>query len=321
LNVRRRQLLGAGALSALVPRFVAAQPAEPPRSLFGARSTAEQVTAGLDLSGKTALITGCNSGIGYETMRVLAWRGARVLGTARTARKGREACGSVQGDAVPLLLELTDFGSIVECAAQVRALGLPLDMLICNAGVLLPRRERARGLEKQFVVNHLGHFILVNRLLDRVLAAAEGRIVILSSVAHWSAPPEGIEFENLAARGDYDPSRAYGQSKLANGLFSMELARRLAGTSASSNTLHPGIVETNLYRHWSTRVTGGGGRKTIEEGAATSCYVATHPELSGVSGHYFEDLNATEPSPLMRDATLAARLWSVSEELTADYLI
>lgn len=116
------------------------------------------MTAGLDLNGKTALVTGRNSGIGLETMRVLALRGARVLGTARNVQKGREACESVQGDARPLVLELTDFDSIVACADEVEATGLPLDMLICNAGVLLPTRERVRGLEKHFVVNHLGHF-------------------------------------------------------------------------------------------------------------------------------------------------------------------
>jgi NAD(P)-dependent dehydrogenase (short-subunit alcohol dehydrogenase family) len=320
MNCRRRQLLQAGALTACLPRSAWAQLPSSPRSPFGARTTAAEVTAGIDLSGQTALITGCNSGLGYETMRVLALRGAHVLGTARTAKKGRDACESVAGDAEALVLELTDFESIVACGDAVKARGRPLDILICNAGVLLPERERVRGLEKQFVVNHLGHFLLVNRLIGPMLAADEGRVVVVSSVAHWSAPPEGIEFDNLRARGEYDPGRAYGQSKLANGLFSMELARRLKGTSVTSNALHPGVVETNLFRHSLARVSGGGGRRSVEQGAATSCYLASHPSLQGISGRYFEDCNEATPSPQMQDAELAAELWSVSMELTADYL-
>jgi NAD(P)-dependent dehydrogenase (short-subunit alcohol dehydrogenase family) len=317
----RRRLLQSSFLLGIAPADFALHAQQPPRSAFGARSTAEEVTADLDLRGKTALVTGCNSGIGYETMRVLALRGALVLGTARSERKGREACASVVGDARPLLLELADFDSIVECAERVKEFDRPLDILICNAGVLLPEREHVSGLEKQFVVNHLGHFVLVNRLLDRVKAASQGRIVIVSSVSHWSAPPEGIDFDNLAGRGDYDAGRAYGQSKLANGLFSMELARRLHGTNATSNVLHPGIVDTNLFRHSLARVSGGGGRKSVEAGAATSCYLAAHPDVAGVSGHYFEDCNPAAPSPLMLDEDLAARLWAVSEGLANEYLL
>jgi NAD(P)-dependent dehydrogenase (short-subunit alcohol dehydrogenase family) len=320
-RINRRRVIQASALLAMTPDFGHAQSRGVPRSEFGSQSTAEDVTAGLDLTGKTALITGCNSGIGYETLRVLALRGAKVFGTARTARKGQDACESVEGDAVPLVLELSDFDSVVDCAQQVARLANRLDMLICNAGVLLPERERVRGLEKQFVVNHLGHFVLVNRLLQQVTAASTGRIVVVSSVSHWSAPPEGIRFDNLASRGSYDPGAAYGQSKLANGLLSMELARRLRGTAATSNALHPGIVETNLFRHSPTRVSGTGGRRSVAQGAATSCYLAAHPLMSGVSGQYFEDCNPVEPSPLMRDAELAARLWTVSEELTAEYLV
>lgn len=318
--MNRRRLIHDSLVLALAPGLALSQRPPPPRSDFGARSTAEDVTAGLDLGGRTVLVTGCNSGLGYETMRVLALRGAHVLGTARTRRKGEEACESVTGEATPLELELTDFDSIVACAAAVAAMGRPLDALICNAGVLLPERERVRGLEKHFVVNHLGHFILVNRLLERLRLAPEGRIVVVSSVSHWSAPPEGIDFGNLASRGEYDPGRAYGQSKLANGLFAMELARRLAGTTVTANTLHPGIVDTNLFRHSLARVSGGGGRRTVEQGAATSCYLAAHPGVARVSGYYFEDCNPAEPSPQMRNPELAARLWDVSEELAAGYL-
>lgn len=320
LQARRRQLLQGTVGLALAGMAAQGQTRDAPKSSFGARSTAEEVTAGLDLSGKTALVTGCNSGIGHETMRVLALRGARVLGTARTARKARKACDAVAGEAVPLVLELADFDSVVACAETVSDVAPSLDMLVCNAGVLLPQRQRVRGLEKHFVVNHLGHFVLVTRLLGKVTAAEEGRVVVVSSVAHWAAPPEGIRFEDLAGLGAYDAGEAYGQSKLANGLFAMELARRLRGRHASANALHPGVVETNLFRHSDARVTGGAGRRTVEQGAATSCYVAAHPSLSGVSGHYFEDCNPAQPHPLMTDPQLAAKLWTVSEELAAGYL-
>jgi WW domain-containing oxidoreductase len=317
----RRTLLGRGLALALTPCLTRAQPPDAPTSAFGPRATAEEVTAGLDLTGRTILVTGCNSGLGYETMRVLALRGAHVLGTARTRRKGREACESVEGAATPFVLELSDFDSVVDCAREIAALERPLDALICNAGVLLPERERVNGLEKQFVVNHLGHFIFVNRLLGLIQAAPAGRVVVVSSVAHWAAPPAGIDFDNLDARGDYDAALAYGQSKLANGLFAFELARRLQGTTVTSNALHPGIVDTELYRHSATRVSGGGGRRTVEQGASTVCYLAAHPAVAGVSGRYFEDCNPAEPSALLQDPALARRLWDVSTELAADYLI
>jgi NAD(P)-dependent dehydrogenase (short-subunit alcohol dehydrogenase family) len=279
------------------------------------------VTAGLDLSGKTAVVTGCNSGIGYETMRVLAMRGAHVIGTARSVEKGRDAADSVTegvtGRVTPVVLELTDFDSIVACADQIQAMDVPIDMLILNAGILLSDLQQVRGLEMQFVVNHLGHFILGNRLMSRVIEAPEGRVVTVGSVAHRFAPDDGIQFDNLSGEGWAD--RAYGHSKLANGLYSLELSKRLAGTRATSNVIHPGGVNTNIWRNVQRR--GGGGGKTPEEGAATQCYVATNPALTGVTGQYFADCNPAAQSDHQKDAAMAARLWVVSEELTRDYLI
>ena len=318
--VDRRSVLRSLPLLAIAPYLREVLSADAPRSTFGPESTAEQVTDGIDLRGKTALVTGCNSGIGYESMRVLALRGARVLGTGRTRAKAAAACRSVTGDTTPLVLELTDFESVVACADEVRSLGTAIDIVTCNAGVLLPERERVRRLEKHFVVNHLGHFLLVYRLLKQVVAAPQGRIVVVSSVAHWSAPPEGIRFDDLGWRRDYDPIEAYGQSKLANGLFAMELARRLQGTQATANAVHPGVVDTNLFRHSSTTVRGGAARKTAAQGAATTCYVAAHPALAGVSGVYFEDCNPAPPSALMLDESLASQLWAVSEHLLGAYL-
>lgn len=295
----------------------------PPRSAFGKRSTAEEVTAGMDLTGRTALVTGCNSGLGLETMRVLALRGAHVIGAARTLEKAEAACDSVAGKTTPLAVELTDLPGIVAAADQVAALETPIDMLILNAGIMrLPELQLSNGVERQFAVNHLGHFLLTHHLLEHVIAAPAGRVVVVSSGAHRWASEEGIQFDNLDGARGYDPSEAYGQSKVANGLFSRELARRLAKTNATSNSLHPGVIPTNLSRHLPERTYDMSNPmfKTIPEGTATQCYVATHPELERVTGYYFSDCNPAEPNHHMQDDAMAAKLWSVSEELVADYL-
>ena len=299
-----------------------------PRSSFGADATAEQVTEGIDLTGKTIVVTGCNSGIGLETMRVLALRGAHVIGTARTPERGQEACASVVGKATPVVLELSDFDSVVACAAAIRALDTPIDALVCNAGVLLTDLQQVRGLETQFVVNHLGHFILVNRLLERVTAAPQGRVVVVGSMSHAQPPPGGIQFDNLSGQGW--ERQAYGHSKLANGLFSFELSVRLSGTRATSNSLHPGVVATYIRRNLNFTPPAGGGNRggggggfSFEQpaqGAATSCYLASNPSLAGITGLYFVDCNPADQSDLQKDPALAARLWQVSEELTSPYL-
>lgn len=327
--MNRRQFIRTSSSALLAPYLLGyGQTAEAPVSPFGPTSTAEEVTAGLDLSGMTALVTGCNSGIGLETMRVLALRGAHVIGTGRTVERARLACDTVEGRATPVALELSDFDSIVACADAVQAMDNPIDMLICNAGMLVRELQQVNGLEIQFVVNHLGHFILTNRLLDRVLAAPEGRVVVVGSVSHRRAPQGGIQFDNLSGEGW--ARVGYSHSKLANGLFSLELATRLEGTAATSNCLHPGNVVTNIARSVRPPVGGGamggglaagGNRKNLAEGAATTCYVATSPALAGVSGCYFVDCNAVEPSDEMQDQGMASRLWQVSEELTRDYLV
>ena len=315
---RRRFLEGTAslALAPYLPAF-AEYAQDVPRSAFGATATAEEVTAGIDLSGKTALVTGCNSGIGYETMRVLALRGAHLLATARTMEKGREACASVEGRCTPLVLELTDFDSVVACANRVRAMDVPLDILVCNAGVLYRDHREVRGLELHFVVNHLGHFLLVHRLLNEIIAAPQGRVVVVGSRSHRNAPADGIRFDDLSGRSW--TFSAYSHSKLANGLFSLELSRRFEGTDATSNSLHPGSVATNIFRN-AERRSSGRKLKNLEEGAATTCYVATSPTLAGASGYYFVDCNPEEPSSAMQDVAMARKLWDVSEDLVRDYL-
>ncbi|MBM4197274.1 MAG: SDR family NAD(P)-dependent oxidoreductase [Gammaproteobacteria bacterium] len=332
--ITRRQLLqGAAALP--VATTVAAcgggeveRPPGVPLSPYGADSTAEEVTAGLSLAGRTALVTGANSGLGFETMRVLALRGARVFGTARTLDKAREACARAQGETTPLALELTDFDSVVACAGEVAGSGAALDMLILNAGVMeLPALEQVYGLEKHFVTNHLGHFLLTMRLLPQVQAAAQGRVVVVSSGSSYREAPEvGIEFDNLSGERGYEPIRAYGHSKLANVLFARALSKRLAGTAATANSLQPGVIMTNLGRHlpWYQIVTaklfGWAFMKTVEAGAATQVHVATDPGLSATSGHFFRDCNAIVPPGHLGDDAMAQRLWTVSEELTQRWL-
>jgi WW domain-containing oxidoreductase len=286
------------------------------------------VTAGLDLRGKTALVTGCNSGIGLETMRVLALRGAEVIGAARTLETARTACAQVQGHTRPVACELTDLASIEKCAEEMRLRAPPLDMLICNAGIMmLPKLQQVRGIEKQFATNHLGHFLLVNLLLPRVKASPQGRVVIVSSEAHRGAPAAGVELDNLSGEARYHPARAYGQSKLANILFAVSLARRLAGTTATANALHPGVIATNLGRHLpvvfaaALRILAFSPLlKSIPQGAATTCHVATAPMLAEASGVYFSDCNPKIPSTQARDPALAERLWARSEELLRGHL-
>ena len=321
-TVNRRRFLQAALLSAALPRALAAasDPATAestlPRGPFGRESTAEEVTAGLDLSGMTAVVTGCNSGLGYETMRVLALRGAHVIGTARTAEKARKACAGIEGQTTPVMLELSDFGSVRACAETINRMDRPIDMLICNAGIMaLPELELVYGLERQFVVNHLGHFLLVNELLGAVSKARQGRVVMVSSRAHRMAPESGIDFDNLDGSRSYVPWEAYGRSKLANGLFAAELARRTSGTTVTANSLHPGVIKTNLARHLDRVIDESRFDKSIPQGAATQCYVAAHPIPAPISGEYFVDCNPARASDLMYDEALASRLWSVSEEL------
>ncbi|MFM7627451.1 MAG: SDR family oxidoreductase [Gammaproteobacteria bacterium] len=327
-------LAGAGAVVYTRRKISGGPPRRPPSASigpFGADSTAEEVTVGLDLAGRTALVTGGTSGLGLETARVLALRGAYVLVTGRTLEKAKAACAALPGRTTPIELELERWDTVAAAADLVRTLGMPLDMLVCNAGIMaLPRLEQVYGIEKQFAVNHLGHFIFVNRLLPQVKAAPQGRVVAVSSAGYRWAPDAGIEFDNLSGARGYAPNKMYGQSKLANGLMTLELARRLGaeGSSATANAVHPGVINTNLGRHYPAwkraagKLIGWTFMKSVHQGAATSCYVATAPALAQTRGLYFEDCNPVVPAPgkHMDDTALAARLWSVSEGLVKEYL-
>jgi len=299
----------------------------PPRSDFTRRSTAEQVTADVDLRGKTVLITGCNSGLGFETMRVLVKRGAHVIGVARTRKKAEDARAEVGAEVTPVACDLSDLDSVVACSEEVAALGQPIDVLMCNAGIMaLPKLQQKYGLEMQFLTNHLAHFILVSRLLDRVKQARAGRVVMVSSLGHLTSVPGGINFSNLSGDQGYTPFTFYGQSKLANLLMSNELARRLEGSTTTSNAIHPGIIMTPLMRNLGdiranmTKLISWPFSRNVQQGAATQCYVATAAALERVSGCYFADCNPATKSIHGKNPDLARRLWSVSEELATDYL-
>ena len=290
---------------------------------FGASSTAEQVTEGLSLAGKTFLVTGCNSGLGLETLRVLALRGARVLGTARTVEKATEAIKSLNiSTAKGLACELAEPKSVRSCVQAVRESGEKLDGIICNAGIMaLPKLQQAFGHELQFFTNHIGHFILVTGLIEQL--SETGRVVMLSSAAHKRAPREGIQFDNLSGAKEYKPWKAYGQSKLANMLFAKELARRFVGSKKTANAVHPGVIRTNLGRHMPAianvvfAAVGPIFLKSIPQGAATQCYVAVHANTAAINGEYFADVNIAKPRSDANDAAMAKRLWDVSEEIVA----
>ena len=303
-----------------------------PRSSFHEESTAEEVTAGMNLSGKTAVVSGCTSGIGLETMRVLAARGAYVIGSSRSLKRAEDACRSVVGVTTPVELDLGNLESVVSCAETIRLMEVPIDMLICNAGYLGGGNDRQliNGIEKHFAINHLGHFVFVNRLLDRLYIANQARIVTVASrTAYTDAPAEGILFEDLSFSNDYSDLLAYGHSKLANVLFSLRLSEMLRGTRITSNALHPGIIATDIGRNFNPvmkfglKMVAALGGKTIEEGAATSCYVATNEQLGSTSGAYFEDCNAVNigGGNHLYNAPMAARLMQATQDIAADYLV
>lgn len=339
MNIQRRKFLGLTAAAAATPLVVGCGAGDHaitpdtrfPSGPFGASSTAEEVTQGLDLTGTVAMVTGCNSGLGYETMRVLAKRGAHVIGTGRTIEKAIDACASVEGNTTPLMLELSDFQTAVSCSSAAQMFGLTPDILICNAGVnTFSDLELIEGFEKNFLVNFLGHFVLINRMMPMLLANGSARIVHVGSASGYKqAPAEGIDFDNLQGEGEHDAMEAYGRSKLANALFSLELSQRLQGTGMTSNVVHPGLVQTNIGRTAPTLLRrafdllGGYIAKSPAEGAATQVYVATNPALEGVNGAYFEDCNPVQIGGQhhMFDSAMALRLWNLAEQVTADYLV
>lgn len=309
---------------------------------FGAHSTAAEVLAGVDLTGRRAIVTGSTSGIGVETARVLAAAGAEVtLAVRDTAAGARTAAGLTAATGNPhLRVAPLDLGDQASVAAFGTAWEGPLHILVNNAGIMAaPLTRTAEGWEAQFAVNHLGHFALACGVRGALAAGAaeagEARIVSVSSVGHLAA---GVDFDDLHfERRPYDEWQVYGQSKTANILFALEADRRWAADGIRANALTPGRIRTNLMRYigdeFNPKVPAGfeatSGAvewKTVEEGAATSALLAASPLLAGVGGRYFEDCAEALPqvpparrgiAPHARDAEAAARLWEISAGLTA----
>ncbi len=291
---------------------------------FGYGSTAEDVTKDLDLSGRTLAITGFNSGLGRETARVLADRGATILGMARSDEKAENTCDELPGDTRPFVCDLSEPDSVRSCVDSLHDHGSALDAIVANAGIMaLPELNQKHGYELQFLTNHIGHFILVTGIRD--LLVDDGRAVILSSTAHERAPDEGIRFDNLSGEHEaYDPWTAYGQSKLANLLFAKELARRFESEVSHDKTavaVHPGVINTNLTRYMNPVMQGLAAvfeplaMKSVEQGAATQTWAAVHPDTSDLNGEYLADCNIDDPTEQAEDRQLAERLWEESERI------
>jgi len=280
-----------------------------------------------DLAGRTFLVTGASAGIGLATAAELARRGGRVLAACRPGAKAEQAraaiaagaAGGAGGDLVRLVpLDLADLASVRQCAAEVVALGEPLHVLVNNAGVGGARGVTADGFERHFGINHLGHFALTTALLPLLTAAGGGaRIVNVASDAHYGA--KGIDFDALRSpTRSITGMREYAVSKLCNVLFTQELARRLDAATVSAYSLHPGVVASQIWRRvpWPARQVMTRRMLTVEQGARTSLYCATSPDLAGRSGGYYEKCAEATPSAVATPA-LAARLWEYSERWTS----
>ncbi|KAK7378558.1 hypothetical protein VNO80_04002 [Phaseolus coccineus] len=300
---------------------------------FGSASTAEQVTQGIDAANLTAIITGGASGIGLETTRVLALRKVHVIIAVRNMVSAKEAKQRIleenESARVDIMkLDLCSLNSVTSFVDNFIALDLPLNILINNAGVMFcPFKLSEDGIEMQFATNHLGHFLLTNLLLEKMKQTAqatgiEGRIINLSSIAHNYTYRKGIRFNKINERKGYGKKKAYGQSKLANILHTNELSHRLQeeGVNITANSVHPGVIMTPLMRHSSylmhfLKIFTFYIWKNVPQGAATTCYVALHPSVKGVTGKYFEDCNQRKPSAHAKKKHLAKKLWDFSNEL------
>ncbi|MFE6901803.1 SDR family NAD(P)-dependent oxidoreductase [Streptomyces sp. NPDC057717] len=302
---------------------------------FGARSTADDVLGGIDLTGRLALVTGGYSGIGVETTRALAKAGARVVVPARRIGAAQENLAGIEGVEVAEL-DLGDLDSVRAFAEWFLATGRPLDIVIDSAGIMAcPETRVGPGWEAQFATNHLGHFALVNRLWPAIEPGG-ARVVSVSSTGHHASP---IRWDDVHWRNGYDKWEAYGQAKTANALFAVQLDRLGQERGVRAFSLHPGGILTPLQRHLPKQEMVERGWideegnllypeafKTPQQGAATQVWAATSPQLNGMGGVYLEDCDIAEPAPAdgtrvgvkewATDPEQAARLWALSAELT-----
>jgi NAD(P)-dependent dehydrogenase (short-subunit alcohol dehydrogenase family) len=276
------------------------------------------------MHGKTCVVTGATSGIGLVTAQVLARQGATLIVVARNAERGAATVGRIRQEtgnsAVELLVaDLSAQAQVRQLAGEIQHRFPCLDVLVNNAGALFARRQLSQdGLEMTFALNHLAYFLLTNLLLAPLKAADSARVVNVSSEAHRHAR---LDFSDLQGQHRYTGWRAYARSKLANILFTYELARRLAGTGTATNALHPGFVATNFGRN-NRSLTATLFRLlqlaaiSPEEGARTIVYLASDPAVKDVTGRYFVKRDAVPSSQVSYDRAAAERLWQVSAELT-----
>lgn len=309
------------------------------RSAFGAKSTTDEVLDGIDLSGKTVLITGGTSGLGAETARAMAAKGADVTITARTEAKGQRTADQIKastGKAISVeALELGSTKSIRAFAERTNSGDRKIDMLINNAGIMAcPELMTEDGFELQFGTNHLGHFLMTCLIAPALTDG--GRVVVLSSSAHQMS---NVMFDDIdMKKKGYERWKSYGQSKTANALFGVELNKRLAARNIEVFSVHPGVIGTGLAKHLRIRdymmfiplmLIGAVKRKSVPAGAATQCFAATAPEIAGKGGSYLADCKIAEVSPeKKRDMTVvwpyavdlkaAERLWSLSEDMLGE---
>jgi retinol dehydrogenase 12 len=276
------------------------------------------------MEGKVCLVTGATAGIGLVTARGLARNGARVIVVGRSSERCMNACDDIRAasgsSAVEsMVADLSSQHHIRRLADEVRSRCERLDVLVNNAGgIFLTRQESADGIEMTFALNHLSYFLLTNLLLPLLKESAPARIVSVASDAHKGV---SIPFDDVEGKKRFGGWRAYQQSKLANILFTYELARRLDGSRVTANALHPGFVRTSIFRDpgamgWLLKGAAALIALSPEEGAKTSIYLASSPEVEGVSGRYFVKQKPVESSPQSRDTEAAARLWKLSEEMT-----
>ncbi len=279
------------------------------------------------IDGKVCLVTGGNSGIGKATALGLARLGGNIVIVCRKETEGRQAESEIRTKSgnqnIDLMqADLTSMKSVHQFAEEFKHRYSGLDVLVNNAGEIVAKRQvTVDGFERTLASNHLGHFLLTNLVLDLVRKSAPSRIVNVSSEAHRGAQ---IHFDDLQGEKKYSAFRAYAQSKLANVLFTYELARRLEGTGVTSNCLHPGLVRTGLYDNWgltslAIRVVSP-FFLSAEKSARAVLRLATSPELEGVTGKYFSKIKEVRSSEESYDPQTAQRLWQVSEELTRGFL-
>ena len=274
----------------------------------------------MDLNGKVALVTGANTGIGRVTATPLALQGAHVFLACRSAERtqpvlddiARLSGGKAKADFLPL--DLGDLDSVRGCAQQFLARGLPLHILVNNAGLAGARGFTASGFELAFGVCHVGHFLLTELLLDTLKASAPARVVMVASKAHRQA--RGIDFDAVRKpTATRTGLKEYGVAKLSNILFAAELARRLEGSGVTTYSLHPGVVASDVWRSvpWPVRGLMKRFMLTTEQGAATTLFCATDPSVANQSGLYYDECKVAEPKAVAKDAELAARLWRETE--------